>query len=121
MRLAGIMKAYSKSATPQLASTTSQSGELLNFAFRLPYHANVMKMFEQVSSTMGSQRDDVISMPQKMNSTASGVKLESKIFSRGATNENSPQFQLRVANAKNISSPNGAAGKWRRVLPSLRD
>src|SRR5271154_525911 len=57
MRLAGIMKTYSKKAMPQLARMTSQSGELLNFGFRLPYHANVMKMFEQVSSTTGSQRD----------------------------------------------------------------
>jgi len=35
-----------------------------------------MKMFEQVSSTMGSQRDDVKSMPQKMNSSANGVKCQ---------------------------------------------
>jgi hypothetical protein len=42
---------------PQLARMTSQSGVFLNFEFRLPYHANVMKMFESVSSTMGSQRD----------------------------------------------------------------
>ena len=34
---------------------TSSSGLLLNFKW--PYHANVMKTFEQVSSTMGSQRD----------------------------------------------------------------
>ena len=55
---------------------TSQSGELLNFGFKLPYHANVMKTFEQVNSTIGSQRDEVISMPEKMNSSASGVKWE---------------------------------------------
>ena len=42
---------------PQLTMMTSQSGELLNFKW--PYHANVMKMFEQVSSTTGSQRDSV--------------------------------------------------------------
>src|ERR1035437_1032803 len=70
------MNRYSKNAMPQLARMTSQSGELLNFGFKLPYHANVMKMFEQVSSTMGSQRDDVISMPQKMNSPAVRVKCE---------------------------------------------
>jgi hypothetical protein len=28
-------------------------------------HANVMKTFERVSSTTGSQRDEVISMPGK--------------------------------------------------------
>jgi len=39
-----------------------------------PYHANVMKTFEQVSSTMGSQRDEVISMLEKMNSPTGGVK-----------------------------------------------
>jgi hypothetical protein len=31
---------------------------------------------EQVNSTMGSQRDEVISMPKKMDPPASGVKLE---------------------------------------------
>jgi hypothetical protein len=44
---------------------TRNSGVPLNFEFRLPYHANVMKMFENVSSTMGSQRDEVISMRRK--------------------------------------------------------
>jgi hypothetical protein len=42
---------------------TSQRGELLNFKW--PYQAKVMKMFEQVSSTMGSQRDEVMSMGGK--------------------------------------------------------
>jgi len=36
---------------------------LLNFKW--PYHATVMKTFEQVSSTMGSQRDSVKFMPRK--------------------------------------------------------
>jgi hypothetical protein len=35
-----------------------------------------MKTFEQVSSTTGSQRDDVKSMPEKMNSNPRGVKSE---------------------------------------------
>ena len=36
-----------------------------------------MKMFEQISSTMGSQRDEVIlSMTQKMNLSAHGVKCQ---------------------------------------------
>src|SRR5271168_3861908 len=75
------MKRYSKKAMPQLARMTSHIGALLNFGFRLPYHANVMKMFEQVSSTMGSQRDEVIlSMPQKMNSSANGVKCQPAAF-----------------------------------------
>jgi hypothetical protein len=38
-------------------------------------HANVMKIFEQVSSTTGSQRDEVISMAEKMNSSANVVKM----------------------------------------------
>src|SRR5476651_1832811 len=74
------MKRYSKNAMPQLARMTSQSGELLNFGLRLPYHANVMKMFESVSSTTGSQRDEVISMSEKMNSSASVVKCECASF-----------------------------------------
>jgi hypothetical protein len=53
---------------------TSSSGLLLNFKW--PYHANVMKTFEQVSSTMGSQRDEVKSMPEKMKSPAGRVKFE---------------------------------------------
>src|SRR5882724_9363292 len=68
------MNRYSKNAMPQLARMTSQSGEFLNF--KCPYHANVMKMFESVSNTTGSQRDEVISMTEKMNSRASRVKLE---------------------------------------------
>src|SRR5665647_316094 len=79
-RFAGIMNRYSKNAMPQLARMTSQSGELLNFGFKLPYHANVIKMFEQVSSTIGSQRDEVKSMPQKMNSPTGGVKWECADF-----------------------------------------
>jgi hypothetical protein len=45
-----------------------------------------MKMFEQVSNTIGSQRDDVISMAKKMNSPASRVKWECAGFQpqRGA-------------------------------------
>jgi hypothetical protein len=39
-----------------------------------------LETFEQVSSTIGSQRDDVESMKQKMNSPASGVKLEYAYF-----------------------------------------
>jgi hypothetical protein len=35
-----------------------------------------MKMFETVSSTMGSQRDEVKSMPEKMKPPASRVKRE---------------------------------------------
>src|ERR1019366_1948084 len=59
-RLAGTCRRYSKNAMPQLGRMTSSSGLLLNFKW--PYHANVMKTFEQVSSTTGSQRDDVKSM-----------------------------------------------------------
>src|SRR5258706_12714920 len=40
---------------PQLARMTSQIGRVLNFKW--PYHATVIKIFEQVSSTIGSQRD----------------------------------------------------------------
>src|SRR5208283_5985339 len=54
-RLAGTCSRYSKNAMPQLTRMTSSSGLVLNFKW--PYHANVMKTFEQVSSTIGSQRD----------------------------------------------------------------
>src|SRR5437762_1134787 len=49
------MSTYSKNARPQLASTTSQRGALLNL--RCPYHAKVMKTLEQTSRRMGVRRD----------------------------------------------------------------
>src|SRR5208283_5792782 len=67
---------------PQLTRMTTSSGLLLNFKW--PYHANVMNTFEQVSSTTGSQRDDVKSMPEKLNSSACGVKLECAGFAAHA-------------------------------------
>src|SRR4030088_971246 len=45
---------------PQLTRIARNSGLPLNFKW--PYHANVMKTFEQVSSTTGSQRDWVGSL-----------------------------------------------------------
>src|SRR5271169_6077615 len=54
-RLAGTCNKYSKNAMPQLATMTISNGLFLNFKW--PYHANVMKTFEQVSRTTGSQRD----------------------------------------------------------------
>src|SRR5260221_4945117 len=48
MRFAGTWKQYSKKAMPQLARMTFQSASLRYL--RWPYHANVMKMFEMVSS-----------------------------------------------------------------------
>src|SRR5262252_5963412 len=41
----------------QLATITRTSGLFLNF--KCPYHAKVMKTFEQVSKTTGSQRDSI--------------------------------------------------------------
>src|ERR1041385_7517779 len=49
------MSTYSKKAMPQLARMTTASGALLYF--KCPYQATVMKMFEQASRTMGSQRE----------------------------------------------------------------
>jgi len=40
---------------PQLATMTINSGLLLNFKW--PYHANVMKTFEQMSKITGNQRE----------------------------------------------------------------
>ena len=54
-RLAGTISTYSKNAMPQLTRMATQSGAAL--CFKWPYQANVMKTFEQVSNTMGSQRD----------------------------------------------------------------
>src|SRR5882672_10078740 len=56
-RLAGTCNRYSKKAMPQLARITSNSGLFLNF--KCPYQAKVMKTFEQIRSTIGSQRDCV--------------------------------------------------------------
>ena len=57
MRFAGTAKQYSMNAMPQLTRMTPQSGVSLNF--RWPYHAKVMKTFEQISSTMGSRYGEV--------------------------------------------------------------
>jgi len=59
---------------PQLARMTINSGLPLNF--RWPYHAKVMKMFEQVNKMTGSQRDSVQFMPQKMGFTRQRVKSD---------------------------------------------
>src|SRR4029077_876599 len=48
MRFAGTWKQYSKKAMPQLARMTFHSASLRYL--RWPYQANVMKMFEMVSS-----------------------------------------------------------------------
>src|ERR1035438_10675002 len=57
-RLAGTCSTYSKKAMPQLTMMTSQMGRSLNF--KCPYQANVIKTFEQVNNTNGSQRGWVI-------------------------------------------------------------
>lgn len=50
---------------------------LLNF--KCPYHAKVMKRFENVSNTMGNQRDSIkLFMPRKMSPPSIAVKRESK-------------------------------------------
>src|SRR6478752_4179690 len=49
---AGTMKQYSTKAMPQLTTITKNIGDVLNL--RWPYHARVMKMFEQTSSKMGT-------------------------------------------------------------------
>src|SRR5271154_2655869 len=49
MRLAGTWKQYSKNAISQLTKMTLNSGVWRYF--RWPYQANVMKMFEMVSSS----------------------------------------------------------------------
>jgi len=51
MRLAGIIKQYSKNAIPQLAKIVMAIGSDLNF--KCPYHANVIKMFDNVSKNIG--------------------------------------------------------------------
>src|SRR5690242_5514176 len=53
-RFAGTCSTYSKNAMPQLARMTRNNGLFLNF--KCPYHANVMKTFEQDNSAMGNQR-----------------------------------------------------------------
>lgn len=55
---AGTWKQYSKKATPQLKIMIPNNVSLLNHAysvsFRCPYHANVMKILEQISSPIVS-------------------------------------------------------------------
>ncbi|OGI01443.1 MAG: hypothetical protein A2Y25_06300 [Candidatus Melainabacteria bacterium GWF2_37_15] len=51
MRFAGTWKQYSAKAIPQLTRITIHKAELLNR--RWPYHENVMKIFEIVSSMTG--------------------------------------------------------------------
>jgi len=43
-----------------MPSSQDDEQQRLALNFKWPYHANVMKMFEQVSSTMGSQRLEII-------------------------------------------------------------
>src|SRR5262245_47018975 len=50
IRLAGTCTRYSKNAIPQLAKMATSKG-LCPRVRRWPYHANVMKTFEAVSST----------------------------------------------------------------------
>ena len=56
MRLAGIMKLYSKKATPHELKMMSISGQSLfifiSVSFRLPYQAKVMKMLLTMSNRM---------------------------------------------------------------------
>ena len=54
-RLAGTIIIYSKNAMPQLAKIATHNGVLLNF--KCPYHANVIKTFEPVNSTIGNHAD----------------------------------------------------------------
>src|SRR3954465_946692 len=54
-RLAGTCSTYSKNAIPQLVRMTNRIG--FSLYFKCPYHAKVMKMFEQMSGITGSQRE----------------------------------------------------------------
>lgn len=49
----GHLQAVFENAIPQLATTASHSGALLNF--RCPYQANIINTFERTSSTIGSR------------------------------------------------------------------
>ena len=53
-RFAGTMAVYSNNATPQLAKMMRINGQSLIIPisdnFKLPYHANVIKMFETIKS-----------------------------------------------------------------------
>lgn len=53
--IGGNLQQVLKKAIPQLARMTTSNGRFLNFKW--PYQAMVMKMFEQVSRTTGSQWD----------------------------------------------------------------
>ena len=74
---------------------TSNSGWPLNF--KCPYHANVMKTFEQVSSTMSSQRDSVSEfMPRKLNFPGDSVKSDLPAHGNGLSSRVMPKF-MKVA------------------------
>src|ERR1700734_2420119 len=51
MRLAGTCRRYSKNAMPQLASAAMNHERSPRF-FRCAYHANVIKTFDPISSTI---------------------------------------------------------------------
>ena len=64
MRLAGIMKLYSNSAIPHESRMMAMRGQsLIRFicwSLRLPYQANVMKTFEQMSMSMVRSPRDML-------------------------------------------------------------
>ncbi len=51
--LAGIIKQYSKNAIPQLIRIIIGMDAELFLNLRLPYHANVIKIFETIKSKKG--------------------------------------------------------------------
>lgn len=58
IRFAGTCKQYSKKAIPQLITMTKNNGE--DLYFKCPYHAKVIKIFEQTNKKMVVAGTDVI-------------------------------------------------------------
>src|SRR5260370_32925150 len=86
MRFAGTWKQYSKKAMPQLARITFHNASLRYF--RWPYQANVIKMFEMVSSKIvltrpPAQRSVSSLTPRNGEPLQSGIIHTSKQIRRG--------------------------------------
>src|SRR6266700_1620297 len=98
---------------PQLASMTSQSGELLYF--KCPYHAKVMNRLDAVNRTIGSERD----WRSSIIVDNVGIKRPWPIASRSAARPGSQKNHKRTGMplcAKNfLTSPTVYSPKWKML------
>src|ERR1039457_2114139 len=105
---------------PQLTRMTMKSGLFLNF--KCPYHANVMKTFEKVSSTMGSQRDWVRSLIEsRVQFRIRSAKQNTEARACRYGGENRSVHKQRAISAEKPRSPiAGKTAQGREFVPPPR-